>query len=130
MIELRQKRKLVSAAVLAAGMVGLGLGQSVLQHKAEAQGASVQAPKFEVNPLWPKPLPNNWLLGWTIGIWVDEQDHVWIIHRGAGGLHNAKAMSGRSPTTASMSTTKATSGSAAMARRTPTFSNSPRTASS
>ena len=29
-----------------------------------------------------------WLLGWTIGAWVDEQDYVWIIHRGAGGLHN------------------------------------------
>jgi len=48
----------------------------------------VQAPVFEVDPLWPKPLPNNWLLGWTIGIWVDELDHVWVIHRGAGGLHN------------------------------------------
>jgi DNA-binding beta-propeller fold protein YncE len=43
---------------------------------------------YEVDPLWPKPLPNNWLLGWTIGAWVDEQDYVWIIHRGAGGLHN------------------------------------------
>ena len=43
---------------------------------------------FEVDPLWPKPLPNNWLLGWTIGVWVDEQDYVWIIHRGAGDLHN------------------------------------------
>jgi len=42
---------------------------------------------FEVDPLWPKPLPNNWLLGWTIGVWVDEQDHIWVIHRGAGGLH-------------------------------------------
>jgi hypothetical protein len=43
---------------------------------------------YEVDPLWPKPLPNNWLLGWTIGIWVDELDHIWIIHRGASGLHN------------------------------------------
>jgi len=32
--------------------------------------------------------PTNWLLGWTIGLWVDELDHVWVIHRGAGGLHN------------------------------------------
>jgi DNA-binding beta-propeller fold protein YncE len=43
---------------------------------------------FEVDPLWPKPLPNNWLLGWSIGLWVDDQDNVWMIHRGAGGLHN------------------------------------------
>ena len=80
--------KFVSAAVLAAGIAGLAIGQAVLQPKAEAQGASVQAPRFVVDPLWPKPLPNNWLLGWTIGVWVDEQDYVWIVHRGAGGLHN------------------------------------------
>ena len=80
--------KFVSGALLAAGIVGLAIGQAVLQNKAEAQGATVQAPRFVVDPLWPKPLPNNWLMGWTIGLWVDEQDHVWVIHRGAGGLHN------------------------------------------
>ena len=40
------------------------------------------APMFEVDPLWPKPLPNHWLLGSTIGVGVDSRDHVWIIHRG------------------------------------------------
>ena len=88
MIKREQKRRVVCSAMLAAGIIALGAGQAVLQHKAEAQGASVTAPMFEVDPLWPRPLPNNWLLGWTIGNWVDEQDHVWIIHRGAGGLHN------------------------------------------
>jgi len=88
MIKLNQKRKFVSAAALVAGVIGLGVGQAILQHQAEAQGASVQGPSYVVDPLWPKPLPNNWLLGWTIGAWVDEQDYVWIIHRGAGGLHN------------------------------------------
>jgi DNA-binding beta-propeller fold protein YncE len=83
-----QKRKFVSGVALAAGIVTLGIGQAVLQQEADAQGSSVTAPLYEVDPLWPKPLPNNWLLGWTIGTWVDEQDHVWVIHRGAGGLHN------------------------------------------
>jgi hypothetical protein len=32
--------------------------------------------------------PQQLLLGWTIGPRVDEQDHVWVIHRGVGGLHN------------------------------------------
>lgn len=45
-----------------------------------ASGALV-APRFEVDPFWPKPLPNNWLLGSVIGISVDSRDHVWIIHR-------------------------------------------------
>jgi hypothetical protein len=83
-----QKRKVMSGVALAAGIVTLGIGQAVLQQHADAQGSSVTAPLYEVDPLWPKPLPNNWLLGWTIGTWVDEQDHVWVIHRGAGGLHN------------------------------------------
>jgi hypothetical protein len=83
-----QKRKFASGVALAAGILTLGIGQAVLQQQADAQGSSVTAPLYEVDPLWPKPLPNNWLLGWTIGTWVDEQDHVWVIHRGAGGLHN------------------------------------------
>ena len=48
----------------------------------------MEAPIFEVDPLWPKPLPNEWLLGMTIGVSVDAQDNVWIVHRGAATLHN------------------------------------------
>jgi hypothetical protein len=88
MVGHNKTRKFVSYAAFGAAIVGLGVGQALLQHKAEAQGSSVSAPVFEVDPFWPKPLPNNWLLGWTIGVWADEQDYVWVIHRGAGGLHN------------------------------------------
>lgn len=42
---------------------------------------TVQAPRFEVDPLWPKPLPNNWRIGMAIGVGVDAQDNVWIVHR-------------------------------------------------
>jgi len=34
-----------------------------------------------VDPLWPKPLPNHWVLGQAIGVTVDDQDHVWMVHR-------------------------------------------------
>ena len=44
-------------------------------------GAPGVAPRFEVDPLWPKPLPNHWVLGSTIGVSVDSRNHVWIIHR-------------------------------------------------
>jgi hypothetical protein len=43
--------------------------------------ATVRAPVFEVDPLWPKPLPNHWVTGSTIGLSVDAQDRVWTIHR-------------------------------------------------
>jgi DNA-binding beta-propeller fold protein YncE len=38
-------------------------------------------PAYEVDPFWPKPLPNNWILGAVAGVAVDSRDHVWITHR-------------------------------------------------
>jgi DNA-binding beta-propeller fold protein YncE len=43
---------------------------------------------FTVDPLWPKPLPNHWVLGSVTGVTVDSQDHIWVIHRGADSLGN------------------------------------------
>src|SRR3989442_7791183 len=45
-----------------------------------AQTAS-HVPSFEVDPMWPKPLPNHWLVGAVAGVAVDSKDQVWIIHR-------------------------------------------------
>jgi len=84
---LQRKRDLCIGAILVLLVVGLGVGQAMLEQTAAAQGrAAVRAPIFEVDPLWPKPLPNHWLLGSTIGVWVDDQDHVWIIHRSSATL--------------------------------------------
>lgn len=47
-----------------------------------AAAAAPQPPTFTVDPLWPKPLPNHWLLGSVTGVAVDARDHVWIVHRG------------------------------------------------
>src|SRR3954453_18355318 len=49
--------------------------------KTAAAGTGKQAPMFEVDPYWPKPLPNHWVTGSTIGLSVDAQDNVWTIHR-------------------------------------------------
>jgi hypothetical protein len=38
-------------------------------------------PRMQVDPFWPKPPPNNWILGQVAGVAVDPQDHVWIIQR-------------------------------------------------
>jgi DNA-binding beta-propeller fold protein YncE len=51
------------------------------RHFRDVQAAETKAPKFVVDPFWPKPLPNAWLLGQSVGVSVDAQDHVWIIHR-------------------------------------------------
>ena len=63
-------------------------GVLVARELAGQSRNSVQAPYFEVDPMWPKPLPNHWVLGSTIGVSVDERDHVWIIHRGSATLGN------------------------------------------
>ncbi|MFW6193838.1 MAG: hypothetical protein ACOC83_10170 [Gemmatimonadota bacterium] len=39
------------------------------------------APTFRVDPFWPQPLPENWILGQVAGVAVDDRDHVWIVHR-------------------------------------------------
>lgn len=49
-------------------------------HSAAIAQQTVQAPKFEVDPLWPKPLPNRWLLGSAVGLAVDSRDHVWVVN--------------------------------------------------
>jgi hypothetical protein len=38
-------------------------------------------PHYRVNPFWPQPLPNNWLIGQVAGVWVSNDDHVWAFHR-------------------------------------------------
>jgi DNA-binding beta-propeller fold protein YncE len=62
-------------------IITLAIASSVLERKAAVEAAGVQAPTFEVDPFWPKPLPNHWLIGMTIGVSVDAQEHVWIVHR-------------------------------------------------
>jgi len=77
----------------------LGTGSSLLTRRAVVHAAGTQAPRFEVDPLWPKPLPNHWILGQTIGVSVDAQDHIWIIHR-AGSLEPGEVHATTTPQTA------------------------------
>jgi hypothetical protein len=43
--------------------------------------AHADGPTFKVDAAWPKPLPNNWILGQVAGVAVDAKDHIWIVHR-------------------------------------------------
>jgi DNA-binding beta-propeller fold protein YncE len=44
-------------------------------------GPMVQGPKFEVDLAFPKPLPNHWVMGMTVGVATDAQDNVWVLQR-------------------------------------------------
>ncbi len=80
-----RRRKLILGATLLGLFPILGVCQAKLDDASQAQ--TVQAPRFEVDPFWPKPLPNQWLLGSTIGVSIDSKDHVFIIHRGDSTLN-------------------------------------------
>src|SRR5947209_1945311 len=43
--------------------------------------APAKPPSYSVDPFWPKPLPNHWIVGAVAGVAVDLRDHVWIIQR-------------------------------------------------
>jgi hypothetical protein len=87
-VGMNRNRNLVIGATFLTVIMVLGGAQSRFARTAAAQAnAAVQAPRFEVDPFWPKPLPNHWLLGSTIGVSVDAQDHVWIIHRSSSTLN-------------------------------------------
>ena len=85
---LTRRRNLFIGAGFAALLGALVIGQAALQKTVAAQNSGVMAPHFEVDPLWPKPLPNHWVLGMTIGVFVEPNDHVWIIHRSSATLAN------------------------------------------
>jgi hypothetical protein len=81
------KRSLVLSLGLTAAALVAGLAILSPPDSAEAHGRS-RAPNFRVDPFWPKPLPDNWVLGEVAGTCVDSRDHVWTVNRGSspGGL--------------------------------------------
>jgi DNA-binding beta-propeller fold protein YncE len=92
-------RSLAVGTALLFLIAALGGSSLVLDRYASLGAAVAQAPRFEVDPFWPKPLPNKWILGQTIGVSVDAQDHVWIIHR-AGSLEPGEVHATTNPPTA------------------------------
>ena len=54
---------------------------SIVSPEAQSRAAARRIPAFRVDPMWPKPLPNRWIIGAVAGVAVDKRDHVWIVHR-------------------------------------------------
>lgn len=73
----------LSVLVVVATLAGCGGSgsQETANPATESAGQGAQAPRFEVDAFWPKPLPNHWILGNVVGVDVDADDHVWIVHR-------------------------------------------------
>ena len=83
-------KKLAIGSFLIASLVALGIGQSKLQEPTIAASNDVMAPAFLVDPLWPKPLPNHWITGNTIGVDVDDRDHIFTVHRNTENMFGGR----------------------------------------
>ena len=45
------------------------------------QRAPGAAPVYKVDPFWPKPLPGKWSMQQIVDMYVDRDDHIWVINR-------------------------------------------------
>lgn len=80
-------------ALAAAVALLLAATPATAQHAHAPEDAP---PGFEVDPHWPKPLPNAWIFGQVAGVAVDRHDRIWIIHR-PRSLQERQVMAGRTP---------------------------------
>jgi DNA-binding beta-propeller fold protein YncE len=56
-------------------------GAAALSAQGPASRPPTAIPQLQVDPFWPKPLPNNWIFGQVSGVAVDKRGHVWIVQR-------------------------------------------------
>ena len=80
---------LVRAGACAALVAVAGLFGAV---SSEAQ---TRAPRFEVDANWPKPLPDQWVMGGLGGLCVDRNDHVFILRTARSERSDHPARPGR-----------------------------------
>jgi hypothetical protein len=83
-VDVMKKSTSVRMLAVAAGFgFSLGIfGSMPLKVDAQSAEPAGKAPRFEVDPSWPKPLPDRWVTGEVGGVCVDAQDHVFTMNRG------------------------------------------------
>src|SRR6185436_9542865 len=79
----------------------ISLALTFIPVSAQRATRAADAPTFQVDPFWPRPLTNHWILGSVTGVAIDAQDHVWLVHRGMDSLTaRTEAGLGTNPPTA------------------------------
>ena len=75
------RHRVIGMLVLLASIGALAAVPSNAPSTVAARQDPAGLPRLIVDPFWPKPLPNNWIVGQVAGVDVDSDDHVWIVHR-------------------------------------------------
>ena len=76
--------------ILLCGLLGL---VAAAVARAQAQ------PVYKVDPFWPKPLPNKWSMQQIVDIYVDKDDHIWVLTR-PRDINNTQNYAALNPPTA------------------------------
>jgi DNA-binding beta-propeller fold protein YncE len=71
----------ITRRTLAMLLLSFAVGIVAYLQSTSATAAAPEAPKFKVDPSWPKELPNNWIMGQVGGMAVDRHDHIWVLQR-------------------------------------------------
>lgn len=73
-----------SAAIATVGFALLGGepggAQTAGAVVAPGSPTAERLPLYEVDPNWPPVLPNDWIWGDIRGLFVDDDDHLWVLH--------------------------------------------------
>src|SRR5260370_5946430 len=78
---LAKRRSRMKPAMPSIAFLALAVACTIPTSFQNARAAQAAVPTFEPDPYWPKPLPNNWMLGQVSGIYVDSHQHIWITTR-------------------------------------------------
>ena len=64
-------------------LIGLTLVALGAVFGIHAQTPTRTTTKFQVDPFWPKPLPNDWVMADVGGVCTDAKDHLFLVERSA-----------------------------------------------
>jgi hypothetical protein len=71
----------VTTQLTAIRLVFMGTALFLLAAPAPQPAVAQEPPKYQVDPSWPRELPNNWIMGQVGGMAVDKHDHIWVLQR-------------------------------------------------
>ena len=64
------------------GAIALAIGFSCFLFMTSGAPKPTQGvPNYKVDPSWPKPLPNKWIMQGVPDLVVDKNDHIWVMNR-------------------------------------------------
>src|SRR5258708_1012366 len=74
-------KALILSLAMCAALALLSVSGIRAQQDARHKQAS-EGPRYKFDPNWPKlPLPNKWWMMGVTGMFVDKDDHIWVLNR-------------------------------------------------